>query len=140
MASNHFGNGIARGMAVTLKNLLRRPVTVQYPEQKLTLSQRERGTVLSWSQEKCTGCYTCANNCPHGCITIETAAEGKKWASQAPCSQRCRPGWTPPATSAPSARASRRGGGGGARAHPLPFGVRLHLRPPLRKRLHPRRY
>ena len=90
--ASHFGNGIARGMAVTIQNFLRRPVTVQYPEERLTVSRRERGTVLAWSEKECIGCYTCERNCPHGCITIETGLEGAKWAGQAPCTQRCPAG------------------------------------------------
>ena len=63
-------------MGVTFQNLLKRPITVQYPEQKLTVSRRERGTVLAWSADKCTGCYTCEGACPHGCIDIETPEKG----------------------------------------------------------------
>ena len=92
MAPNRYGRGIARGMAVTLKNFFRRPVTVQYPEEKLFVSRRERGTVLAWSPKDCTGCYTCADNCPHGCISIATAPDGSKWADKAPCTQRCPAG------------------------------------------------
>ncbi|MCL2150117.1 MAG: FAD-dependent oxidoreductase [Dehalococcoidia bacterium] len=89
--AKHFGRGIARGMAVTLKNFFRRPVTLRYPEEKLHLSRRERGHVLSWSEKDCTGCYTCAQNCSHGCLAITTADEGIKWAP-APCSQHCPAG------------------------------------------------
>jgi formate dehydrogenase beta subunit len=76
-------------MAVTIKNFLRRPITVQYPEQRLVVSKRERGTVLAWSEQACTGCYTCSRNCPHGCITIETGFEGAGYTEQAPCTGRC---------------------------------------------------
>ena len=89
MAPEIFGTGLLKGLGVTFKNLLKRPVTVQYPEQKLTVSRRERGTVLAWSAEKCTGCYTCERACPHGCIDIETPQEGKKWDAQAPCTHKC---------------------------------------------------
>ncbi|MBI2860145.1 MAG: NADH-quinone oxidoreductase subunit I [Chloroflexi bacterium] len=74
MKFDHFGIGIAKGMAVTLKNLFRRPVTVQYPEQRLNTSRRIRGNELVWSKEKCTGCATCAKACPQGVINIETSA------------------------------------------------------------------
>ena len=89
MAPEFFGRGLLKGMGVTFQNLLKRPVTVQYPEQKLTVSRRERGTVLAWSADKCTGCYTCERACPHGCIDIETPAKGAKWTAQAPCTHRC---------------------------------------------------
>jgi formate dehydrogenase (NADP+) beta subunit len=84
-----FGAGLVKGLVVTLKSLTKRPITTQYPEQKLTVSRRERGTILAWSQEKCTGCYTCERACPHGCIDIETPEQGTKWTPQAPCTHRC---------------------------------------------------
>ena len=86
---NIFGTGMAKGLSTTFKNLLRRPVTVQYPEQRLNVSRRERGTVLAWSMEKCTGCYTCQQACPHGCISIETSNKGQKYDTVVPCVQRC---------------------------------------------------
>jgi NAD-dependent dihydropyrimidine dehydrogenase PreA subunit len=89
LASEIIGSGLLKGLKVTFKTLFKRPVTVQYPEQKLTISRRERGTVLAWSAEKCTGCYTCERACPHGCIDIETPEKGQRWTSQAPCTHRC---------------------------------------------------
>jgi len=68
-----FGIGIAKGLTVTIKHLFRHPVTVQYPEQRLNTSRRIRGNELIWSQEKCTGCGTCAKTCPQGVIEIITS-------------------------------------------------------------------
>ncbi|MDO8568636.1 MAG: NADH-quinone oxidoreductase subunit I [Dehalococcoidales bacterium] len=67
------GIGILKGMTITLKNLLRHPITVQYPEQRLNTSRRIRGNELIWSQERCTGCCTCAKACHIGAIKIITA-------------------------------------------------------------------
>ena len=89
MALSFFGSGIIRGLGVTFSNLLKRPQTVQYPDQKLNVSRRERGTVLAWSMEKCTGCFTCQNACPHKCIHIETTKQGQKLNDSAPCAKRC---------------------------------------------------
>ena len=72
MKYNFFGIGIAKGMALTLKHLFRRPITTQYPEERLTTSRRIRGYELIWNQAKCTGCATCAKSCPQGAIDIET--------------------------------------------------------------------
>jgi len=74
-----YGKGIARGMALTFKHLFRRPITVQYPEEKLAVSRRIRGHELVWSPERCTGCATCARACPQGNIEIVTHAQGNKY-------------------------------------------------------------
>ena len=89
MKFERYGNGIAKGMALTLKHLFRKPITTQYPEEKLTVSRRIRGNELAWSQEKCIGCYTCAQSCPHGCINIITSEKGTKGLIPAPCTQAC---------------------------------------------------
>jgi len=68
-----YGIGIAKGMALTFKHLFRRPITTQYPEEKLTISRRSRGNELIWDREKCTGCVTCAKSCPQGAIEIVTS-------------------------------------------------------------------
>ena len=81
-----YGKGIAKGMAVTIKHMLRHPVTTQYPEQRLTISRRTRGNELIWQREQCSGCSTCAKTCPQGVIKIETSGSG---ALQAPCSLTC---------------------------------------------------
>jgi len=85
----HYGNGIAKGMALTFKHLFRKPITTQYPEERLDVSRRERGTILAWSADKCVGCHTCADSCPAGCIDIKTSLKGEKGIIPAPCSQAC---------------------------------------------------
>lgn len=68
-----YGKGIAKGLTVTIKYLFRHPITTQYPEERLNTSRRIRGNELIWSQEKCTGCDTCAETCPQGAIEITTS-------------------------------------------------------------------
>ena len=75
MKFERFGIGIAKGLSVTLRHLLRRPVTTQYPEQRLVISRRTRGNELIWSREKCTGCATCAKSCHIGAIKITTSTK-----------------------------------------------------------------
>ena len=74
MKFERYGKGIGKGLTVTIRHLFRHPVTVQYPEQRLNVSRRIRGNELIWSQEKCTGCATCAKTCPQGAIEIVTSA------------------------------------------------------------------
>ncbi len=73
MKFERYGKGIAKGLSVTIRHLLRHPVTVQYPEQRLNISRRTRGNELVWDNIKCTGCATCAKTCPQGVINIVTS-------------------------------------------------------------------
>ncbi|GAI79244.1 unnamed protein product, partial [marine sediment metagenome] len=73
MKFERYGIGIAKGLSVTIRHLLRRPVTTQYPEQRLNPSRRTRGNELIWDKGKCTGCATCAKTCPQGVIRIVTS-------------------------------------------------------------------
>ncbi len=67
-----YGIGIAKGMALTFKHLFRRPITVQYPEQRLTPSRRFRGNELVLDLGRCTGCGACVRACPLNIIHLET--------------------------------------------------------------------
>ena len=73
MKFERYGIGIAKGLSVTIRHLLRRPVTTRYPEQKLNPSRRLRGNELIWDKDKCTGCGTCAKACHIGAIVINTS-------------------------------------------------------------------
>ncbi len=73
MKFERYGIGIAKGLTVTIRHLLRHPTVSQFPEQRLNMSRRIRGNELIWSREKCTGCATCAKTCPQGAIEIVTA-------------------------------------------------------------------
>lgn len=68
------GLGLVKGLAVTMKHLLRRSVTQQYPEVKPDLPPRSRG-VIALKQENCTVCYKCSRECPDWCIYIEAHKE-----------------------------------------------------------------
>ncbi len=74
MRFERYGIGIIKGMALTLKHLFRRPITTQYPEERLNVSRRIRGNELVWDKKRCTGCATCAKACPQGTIQIITSA------------------------------------------------------------------
>ena len=71
-----FGIGILKGLAVTAKNLVRKPVTIQYPEERAPQASRFRGQEFTWFVDRCTGCASCAKFCPLGIIRIETDPNG----------------------------------------------------------------
>jgi NADH-quinone oxidoreductase subunit I len=68
------GIGLVKGLAVTMKHMLRRSVTQQYPEVKPDLPARTRG-VIALKQENCTVCYKCSRECPDWCIYIDAHKE-----------------------------------------------------------------
>ena len=73
-----YGIGIAKGLKTTFKHLFRQPVTVQFPEEVRPIPARAR-TNLLWFDERCTGCSTCAQACPDGCILVETAPNSNSY-------------------------------------------------------------
>jgi NADH-quinone oxidoreductase subunit I len=68
------GQGLLKGLAVTLKTMLRRSVTVQYPHVKPDLPPRTRG-VIALKEANCTVCYKCSRECPDWCIYIDAHKE-----------------------------------------------------------------
>jgi NADH-quinone oxidoreductase subunit I len=62
--------GLLKGMWITLKELLKKPITVNYPVVKETPVPRARG-VIALDPEACTVCMLCARECPDWCIYIE---------------------------------------------------------------------
>ena len=75
---------IARGMSLTLKHLLGKKVTMEYPEERWEKPEGYRGlhklTKDEQGRPNCVACYMCATACPSECITIE--------ASEAPWADR----------------------------------------------------
>jgi NADH-quinone oxidoreductase subunit I len=71
-----YGLGIAKGLAVTFRNLFRKPFTIQYPEESVPQAARFRGEEFGWFEERCTGCASCAKFCPLGIIKIVTHPSG----------------------------------------------------------------
>jgi NADH-quinone oxidoreductase subunit I len=70
--------GLYGSHAVAMINLLRKPVTEEYPEYKRPLPQRSRGRIVLTrdpeGDERCVACYLCSAVCPTSCISMESAA------------------------------------------------------------------
>ena len=54
---------LTQGLAVTFDHLKRRPITVQYPYEKLIPSERYRGRI-HYEFDKCIACEVCVRVCP----------------------------------------------------------------------------
>ena len=57
------GKYLLQGLAVTFDHMGRRPVTVQYPYEKLIPSERYRGRI-HYEFDKCIACEVCVRVCP----------------------------------------------------------------------------
>jgi len=68
------GSGLIKGLGVTLKHMLQRSITQEYPDEKPNLPPRSRG-VIALKQENCTVCWKCSRECPDWCIYIESHKE-----------------------------------------------------------------
>src|SRR5438105_5462690 len=75
-----FGQGLVKGLSVTLRTMLHRSVTVQYPKERPDLPPRSRG-VIALKEANCTVCYKCSRECPDWCIYIDAHKETHEPAS-----------------------------------------------------------
>lgn len=68
---------IFNGLLIVLKYAFKKPVTVQYPEERPKLPVRSRGRhyLTKWSdgKERCVGCELCAIVCPSQAIYVKPA-------------------------------------------------------------------
>jgi NADH-quinone oxidoreductase subunit I len=78
------------GMKITGRYLLQKPITVQYPLERLPIPNRYRG-IHYLEQEKCINCLACARACPIDCIEMDAVRHGKEleWVSFTLDYQKC---------------------------------------------------
>ena len=78
------------GMRITGKYLLQKPITIQYPDERLPIPNRYRG-IHYLEQEKCIECLACARACPIDCIEMDAVRHGKEleWISFTLDYQKC---------------------------------------------------
>lgn len=66
---------LLRSMWMVLLHTFRKPVTIQYPEEKARLAPRWRGRIILScdpdGEERCVACYLCAAACPVDCIALQ---------------------------------------------------------------------
>ena len=67
---------ILKGLKITGRNLSKKPITIQYPEEKTPLSSRFRGLhalrKYPNGEERCIGCKLCEAVCPALAISMDT--------------------------------------------------------------------
>ena len=77
-----WGTGILKGMAITMRNMLRGPITVQYPRERVELPERSRWAVRMKLDEngnhKCTACLACEKACPDYIIKINVTTDEER--------------------------------------------------------------
>ncbi len=70
---------LLKGLKLTLSRCFSKPVTIQYPEQKMDPAPRWRGIQYFVEDDKgkttCVGCGLCMAVCPSQCIYVETAED-----------------------------------------------------------------
>jgi len=76
-------SAVSRAMAVTLRNLFRKPVTIQYPDVQRPYPDRFRGILAlvyekDTGEEACIGCRLCEYVCPPQVIKVEMLKAGKR--------------------------------------------------------------
>ena len=77
-----WGTGILNGFRITMRNWMRGPITVQYPEQRLELPERARWRVTHKLDEngapKCTACLICERECPDHVLRIDVTVNEQR--------------------------------------------------------------
>ena len=80
--------GLLTGLMITAKYLVRKPITVNYPEEKPFIPPRWRGRIVLTSdpsgEERCVACYLCQAVCPVQCIDLqaENRPDGRRVAQK----------------------------------------------------------
>jgi NADH-quinone oxidoreductase subunit I len=79
-----WGLGLLNGMRITMRNMMRGHITVEYPDERLVIPERARWAVAhkydAEGKPKCTACMICVRECPDYVLHLDvsTNADGGK--------------------------------------------------------------
>jgi len=77
-----WGKGLVTGLRISIRNMLRGPITVKYPYEKLELPERARWAVrpkyFEDGSPKCTACMTCVRTCPDHILSLDVETREDK--------------------------------------------------------------
>jgi len=77
-----WGLGLLNGLRITFRNMMRGPITVKYPYERLELPERARWAVgpkyFEDGSPKCTACMTCVRVCPDHILALEVETREDK--------------------------------------------------------------
>lgn len=69
---------LIKGLQITLSHLFKKPVTLQYPDERPNIAPGFRGLhalKMSHDKAKCVACYLCPTVCPAKCIEVEAGED-----------------------------------------------------------------
>ncbi len=72
-----YGEGLIKGLGVTIREFFKKKVTVQYPEEIYPLPDRFVGR-FTLDQDKCISCQMCVRACPNKVIQLESETVARK--------------------------------------------------------------
>lgn len=72
------GKGLLTGMGVTLKHFFGKKVTMQYPEERVAMTERFRGGKLALDEQKCISCKLCSMACPNKALSLDVSVDAEK--------------------------------------------------------------
>ena len=77
-----WGTGLVNGLRITMRNLVRGPITVKYPYEKIELPERARWAVRAIRDDagapRCTACMNCVRACPDHILDLEVTTREDK--------------------------------------------------------------
>lgn len=81
-----WGMGLLNGLRISMRNMMRGPITVQYPKERIVLPERARWALVPLFDEdgiaKCTACTNCVRACPDYILDLQVTTDPETKAKQ----------------------------------------------------------